>query len=184
MDLNHNCTNCGLYHTRTNYVAGRGNLSADIMIIGEAPGEQEDLTGIPFVGPAGKLLDAMLASIGLGEDNCYITNVVKCRPPNNRKPTPIEVKACSVELDKEKAEVNPKIIISFGATSANAIINESNKVIPLSSLREQYWLLNNNIQGMATYHPSYLLRNPDAKDLAWSDLLGFKRLIDKLDLLK
>jgi len=165
------CTNCGLCQTRTNVVFGIGPKNADIMFIGEGPGEQEDLHGEPFVGAAGKLLDDMLSIIDLGRHNCYIANIVKCRPPGNRDPQEQEQAACREWLARHIALVDPKIIVCLGRIAAKALIDENFRIT-----REHGNFC--DIGGrrcVATYHPSALLRDVTKRPEAFMDL----RLIRK-----
>ena len=176
------CTSCNLSKTRTNVVVGKGNKSADIVIIGEGPGEQEDITGLPFVGRAGKMLDTALASVDIDPlQDCYITNIVKCRPPNNRKPSTIESEACMPWLTQQINLLSPKIIILAGSTAVQSFlgINE-----PISKIRGQ-WIEKDNIKYMPIFHPSYLLRNPSKnkgkpKWLTWQDLKKVKKELNSI----
>ena len=176
------CTSCNLSKTRTNVVVGKGNKSADIVIIGEGPGEQEDITGLPFVGRAGKMLDTALASVDIDPlQDCYITNIVKCRPPNNRKPSTIESEACMPWLTQQINLLSPKIIILAGSTAVQSFlgINE-----PISKIRGQ-WIQKDNIKYMPIFHPSYLLRNPSKikgkpKWLTWQDIKKVKKELNSI----
>ena len=150
------CASCNLSKTRKNVVVGKGNESAQVVIIGEGPGEQEDITGLPFVGRAGKMLDTALSSVDIDPlEDCYITNIVKCRPPNNRKPSAAESEACMPWLNEQINLLKPKIIILAGSTAVQSFlgINE-----PISKIRGQ-WIEKDNIKYMPIFHPSYLLRN-------------------------
>lgn len=160
------CRGCTLCETRTNLVFGVGDERAEVMFIGEGPGEQEDLQGVPFVGPAGKLLDDMLEMIDLDRNKVYIANVVKCRPPHNRDPKPDEQAACRRWLERQISLVNPRIIVCLGKIAACAVISESFRI----TREHGYWF---NISGrrvMATYHPSALLRDVSKRPEAFSDL--------------
>lgn len=162
----YNCYRCGLYEKRKNVVVGVGNKNADIMFIGEGPGEQEDLQGIPFVGPAGQLLDKMLKAIKLDRNQVYIANIVKCRPPWNRDPKPDEREACINYLRYQLLLVKPKIIVCLGRISAQVIINPEFKITKEHGIwyeRKGYWII-------ATYHPSALLRDESKKKPAYEDL--------------
>ena len=164
------CRRCKLSQTRTNVVIGDGNRTADIMLIGEGPGEQEDLTGNAFVGPAGKLLDKMLASIELDRTKVYISNVVKCRPPHNRDPEPEEREACIEYLRYQLLLVKPKIIVCLGRIAAQTLIDPNFKITQHHGTwvnRKGYWIT-------ATYHPSALLRDTSKKQPAYKDLLTIK----------
>ena len=166
------CQKCPLGKTRNNFVFGVGNPQADIVFIGEAPGEKEDLLGIPFVGRAGKLLDKILSAIKLSRDDIYICNVLKCRPPNNRNPLPIEVEKCEPYLINQLKIINPKLIVSLGRVSACTLL-KTNK--SLKDLRNQQFKYA-DIDLLVTYHPAALLRNPNYKKPAWED---FKFIRDK-----
>lgn len=160
------CRGCTLCETRTNLVFGVGDERAEVMFIGEGPGEQEDLQGVPFVGPAGKLLDDMLEMIDLDRNKVYIANVVKCRPPHNRDPKPDEQSACRRWLERQISLVNPRIIVCLGRIAACAVISESFRI----TREHGHWF---NISGrrvMATYHPSALLRDVSKRPEAFSDL--------------
>ena len=166
------CQKCPLGKTRNNFVFGVGNPQADIVFIGEAPGEKEDLLGIPFVGRAGKLLDKILSAIKLSRDDIYICNGLKCRPPNNRNPLPIEVEKCEPYLINQLKIINPKLIVSLGRVSACTLL-KTNK--SLKDLRNQQFKYA-GIDLLVTYHPAALLRNPNYKKPAWED---FKFIRDK-----
>ena len=176
------CTSCNLSETRKNVVVGKGNESAHVVIIGEGPGEQEDITGLPFVGRAGKMLDTALSSVDIDPlEDCYITNIVKCRPPNNRKPSAVESEACMPWLNEQINLLKPKIIILAGSTAVQSFlgINE-----PISKIRGQ-WIEKDNIKYMPIFHPSYLLRNPSKnkgkpKWLTWQDLKKVKKELNSI----
>ena len=176
------CTSCNLSKTRKNVVVGKGNESAHVVIIGEGPGEQEDITGLPFVGRAGKMLDIALSSVDIDPlEDCYITNIVKCRPPNNRKPSAAESEACMPWLNEQINLLKPKIIILAGSTAVQSFlgINE-----PISKIRGQ-WIEKDNIKYMPIFHPSYLLRNPSKnkgkpKWLTWQDLKKVKKELNSI----
>ncbi len=176
-----NCTSCGLSITRKKVVVGKGNETARIVIIGEGPGEQEDITGLPFVGRAGKMLDTALSSVDIDPlKDCYITNIVKCRPPNNRKPTSSEVETCIPWLNEQVNLLSPKIIILAGSTAVQSFLGIKE---PISKIRGQ-WIEKNNIKYMPIFHPSYLLRNPSKdrgkpKWLTWQDLKKVKKELNK-----
>lgn len=167
------CQNCPLSETRTNVVFGVGNRQADILFIGEGPGEQEDLQGEPFVGPAGKLLDLMLSLIDLDRSKVYIANIVKCRPPQNRDPLNTEKDACHGYLARQLALMKPKIIVCLGRISAMEIIKEDFKI----TQEHGQFFEKNGIQMMALYHPAALLRDPRKKPETFEDL---KRLQAKI----
>ena len=176
------CTSCNLSKTRKNVVVGKGNESAQVVVIGEGPGEQEDITGLPFVGRAGKMLDTALSSVDIDPlEDCYITNIVKCRPPNNRKPSAAESEACMPWLNEQVNLLKPKIIILAGSTAVQSFlgINE-----PISKIRGQ-WIEKDNIKYMPIFHPSYLLRNPSKnkgkpKWLTWQDLKKVKKELNSI----
>ena len=172
-----NCQKCDLWKTRRNVVIGKGNKNADIMFIGEGPGEQEDIQGYPFVGPAGQLLDRMLAAIDMSVDDVYIANIVKCRPPSNRDPKEEEQQACINYLRYQLKLIEPKIIVCLGRIAAKAIIDPDFKITKQRGQwveRKGYWIT-------ATYHPSALLRDESKKRPAWED---FKSIRDKYNQLK
>lgn len=169
------CTACGLYEQRHQTVFGVGNRQADVMVIGEAPGHDEDLKGEPFVGRAGQLLDAMLASIGLSRESAYIANIVKCRPPNNRDPSAEEAQACSGYLQRQMEWIQPKVIFAVGRVSAHQCLGREGT---LSSLRGQiHQHHENGLPVIVTYHPAYLLRRPIEKRKAWDDLKRLRALL-------
>ena len=159
------CNKCPLSNTRTNFVFGVGNPHADIVFVGEAPGEKEDLIGEPFVGRAGKLLDKILEAINLTREDIYICNVLKCRPPRNRDPLPDEVSLCEPYLKTQLSMINPKLIVALGRVSACTIIKTKE---PLKNLRNRIFQYE-GIDLLVTYHPAALLRNPNFKKPAWED---------------
>ena len=159
------CKKCPLGETRQNFVFGVGNPKADIVFVGEAPGEQEDQQGVPFVGRAGKLLDKMLAAIELTRDDVYICNVLKCRPPKNRDPLPSEVEKCEPYLISQLHYIKPKLIVALGRISACTILKTKE---PLKNLRNQIYKYE-GIDLLVTYHPAALLRNPNFKKPTWED---------------
>ncbi len=161
------CQACGLCRSRRNTVFGVGDRQADWLIVGEAPGEMEDLQGEPFVGPAGKLLDNMLRSVGLGrEENVYIANVLKCRPPGNRNPEPAEVAQCEPYLRRQVALLQPKIILAMGRFAVQSLLGSTEPIGKLRGQVHQY----EGVPVVVTYHPAYLLRNLPDKAKAWADL--------------
>ena len=167
----HSCTRCGLCSTRTNVVFGVGNEHASILFIGEGPGEQEDLKGEPFVGPAGKLLDDMLSIIDLDRHvNCYIANIVKCRPPRNRDPQEEEQNACIGFLRNQIDLINPKIIVCLGRIAAKKIIDENYRI----TRQHGQWVQKDGIWMTAIYHPSALLRDVSKRPETFSDLLSIR----------
>lgn len=172
------CTLCMLHETRTQTVFGVGNESADWMIIGEAPGAEEDRRGEPFVGRAGKLLDEMLRSVGLDRQRVFIANILKCRPPNNRDPAADEAASCRAYLDRQIALVDPKLILAVGRIAAQHLLETD---APLGRLRGQKHYLNGGQRPVVvTYHPAYLLRSPTQKRKAWQDLCLARQIVDEL----
>ncbi len=178
----HKCQRCELCDNRTNAVIGRGNLQADIMIIGEGPGQSEDEQGLPFVGRSGQLLEKILASVGIDtEKDVYIANVVKCRPPGNRKPSAPEVEACKPYLLEQIRLVDPRIILFTGATALQALTGIKQGITKVRG-KWQEW------EGrlcMAIFHPAYLLRNPSRekgkpKWLTWQDIQEVRRRLDEM----
>ena len=171
------CTRCGLCQTRHNVVFGIGNETADVMLVGEGPGEQEDLQGIPFVGPAGKLLDDMLRIIDLSRDsNCYIANIIKCRPPRNRDPQEGEQDACIPYLRKQTALVRPKIIICLGRIAAKRLIDPDYRI----TRQHGQWVQKNGIWMTAIYHPSALLRDVTKRPETFDDLLSIRSKMQEI----
>lgn len=164
------CNKCRLCKTRTNVVFGVGPEHADIMFIGEGPGEQEDLKGEPFVGAAGKFLDEMLSIIDLGRHNCYIANIVKCRPPNNRDPQDDEQQACIDYLRNQVALIQPKIIVCLGRIAAKKIIDPSYRI----TREHGQWVCSNGVWMTAIYHPSALLRDLSKRPETFEDLLSIR----------
>lgn len=160
------CTRCRLHCERNNIVFGDGNPKADLVFVGEGPGRDEDLQGLPFVGRAGKLLTQMIEAMGLQRKDVYICNVVKCRPPENRTPERDEVSTCSPFLLRQIDAIAPKVIVCLGSVAAQTLL-ETNRGV--SHFRGQ-WLEFRGRRLLATYHPAYLLRNPNAKGEVWKDL--------------
>ncbi len=160
------CMRCGLHEKRKQAVFARGNPFAELCFVGEGPGADEDAQGEPFVGAAGQLLDKMIAAMGYTRDDVYICNIVKCRPPNNRKPEPEEIRACVPFVREQIALVQPKVIVALGATAASGLLNTT---VGITRLRGT-WKLYNLIPVMPTFHPAYLLRNGAAKREVWKDL--------------
>ena len=170
------CEACALCETRTQVVFGVGNPNAEVLFIGEAPGANEDLQGEPFVGRAGKLLDDMLAMIGLKRQNIYITNSVKCRPPENRDPLNTEKDACRGYLRRQVKLMRPKIIVCLGRISAMELIREDFKI----SQEHGQFFEKNGVLMMALYHPAALLRNPNLKPYAFEDLKTLQEKIREI----
>ena len=164
------CTKCGLCQTRTNVVFGVGPKDADIMFVGEGPGEQEDLQGEPFVGPAGKLLDDMMSIIDLDRQNSYIGNIVKCRPPRNRDPQESEQDACIDYLRNQVALIRPKVIICLGRIAAKRIIDPDFRI----TRQHGTWVQKGGIWMTAIYHPSALLRDVSKRPETFEDLLKIR----------
>jgi len=165
------CANCKLAQTRNKLVWGGGNAEADIIFVGEGPGEQEDLQGEPFVGKAGQLLTKMLAAIDLSREEVYITNIVKCRPPGNRKPKEDEIQACMPYLEFQLSIIQPKIICALGKVAGNTLLKNDDT---LTRMRQKFFPFSSS-KLMVTYHPSALLHNPDWKRPSWQDLKMLKR---------
>lgn len=162
------CTACNLCKTRTQTVFGVGSQQAKLLIIGEAPGAQEDLQGQPFVGRAGHLLDAMLQAIGLHRSQVYIANILKCRPPNNRDPDLQEVAKCTPFLQRQLALIQPTLILALGRIAAHYLLNTTT---PLSRMRgQQFYYGEQKTPLLVTFHPAYLLRSPREKAKAYNDL--------------
>lgn len=170
-----NCSGCRLYQTRRNVVFGVGCKEADILFIGEGPGEQEDLKGEPFVGAAGRLLDDMLAIIDLDRCNCYIANIVKCRPPGNRDPLDDEQDACIGYLRNQVSLIKPKIIVCLGRVAAKRVIDPDLKI----TRDHGTWIQRNGIWLTAMYHPSALLRDPSKRPDTFDDLLLLREKIQQ-----
>ena len=170
------CDRCELCRTRHNVVFGVGNRSSRLLFVGEGPGEQEDLQGVPFVGPAGKLLDDMLSIIDLDREKCYIANIVKCRPPRNRDPQPQEQDACIGFLENQIALLQPKIIVCLGRIAAMRIIKPDFKI----TREHGQWFEKNGFQMMAVYHPAALLRDPRRRPESFEDFKGLQQKINEL----
>lgn len=167
------CRRCSLGDTRRHLVFGDGNPKAEIMFIGEGPGEQEDIQGVPFVGPAGQLFDKMMEMIDLDRTKYYIANIVKCRPPRNRDPLNVEQDACHEWLQRQVALVDPKIIVCLGRISAKAIIKEDFRI----TKEHGEWFDIDGRRVMATYHPSALLRDISKRPEAFMDLRAIRKEI-------
>ena len=170
------CKKCNLHKTRKNTVFGEGDPDSDIMIIGEAPGREEDEVGRPFIGRAGKLLNEFLKSIGLNRDLVFIVNTIKCRPPDNRDPEIVEINACSDYLDQQINIIKPKVLVLLGKIAANRLLGED---IPMSELRlKKFFIDKYDIPIIVFYHPAYILRSPSQKKKVWDDLQYLKGIID------
>lgn len=165
------CSACSLCGGRTKLVFGTGNEQAALMFIGEGPGEQEDLQGEPFVGPAGKLLDSMLEMIDLNRSQVYIANMVKCRPPHNRDPRPEEMAACRPWLERQIALVNPALIVCLGRIAATALIRPDFRI----TKEHGQWFSRDGRRYLATFHPSALLRDPSKRPEAFMDLREIRK---------
>jgi len=172
----HDCQKCSLGATRNQFVFGVGNPNADLMLIGEAPGAEEDKQGIPFVGRAGKLLTDILKAINFEREEVYIANILKCRPPNNRDPLPTEREDCKPYLYQQIRLIKPKIILCLGKVASNVFLNKNDS---LTKLRGDVHDLN-GIKTMVTYHPAALLRNPHWKKGTWDDVQKVRKLYDEL----
>lgn len=171
-----NCQKCELGSTRKNFVFGSGNPKADVMFIGEAPGAEEDIQGLPFVGRAGQLLTKIIESINFKREEVFICNILKCRPPNNRDPLPNEMQTCEPYLQKQIEIINPKLILCLGRISGQTLL-KSNET--LTTLRQKVHTYR-GISLMVTYHPAALLRNPHWKRPTWEDLKKFRALYDEM----
>ena len=169
------CMKCPLGATRTNFVFGVGSAEADLMLVGEAPGRDEDLKGIPFVGRAGQLLTLMLQSIGLEREEVFIANVLKCRPPNNRDPQPDEIEKCEPYLLRQIEMISPKLIVTLGRFASASLLRTKSA---LGTLRENVHDYN-QVPLIVTYHPAALLRNPQLKKQAWEDLVKISDYLKK-----
>lgn len=170
----HNCRSCPLGSTRTKFVFGTGNPNADIMIIGEAPGRDEDLQGKPFVGRAGQLLTRILEAINLSRDEVFIANILKCRPPGNRKPEPPEVEQCEPYLMKQIELIKPAFILTLGLTALDTLLKGKHKMGEMRGQVLDYC----GTKMIVTYHPAALLRNPNWKKLAWEDVKKLRKMYD------
>ncbi|HEX6559158.1 MAG TPA: uracil-DNA glycosylase [Longimicrobiales bacterium] len=169
------CTACGLHATRKNPVFARGSALSKLMIVGEAPGEEEDKTGLPFVGRAGKLLDQLLQAVGFPRDSVYICNVLKCRPPNNRNPLPNEVASCSGFLRGQIESIAPGVLLAVGKFAAQTLLQSEESIGRLRGQIHTY----HQIPVVVTYHPAYLLRSPQATRVAWHDFQLVRKILDE-----
>ena len=170
------CRKCSLAETRTNVVFGVGNPHADVMFVGEAPGEKEDLSGIPFVGAAGKLFDKYLVAVGIPREEIYIANMLKCRPPKNREPKPEEQDLCIEYLREQVRAVSPKLIVCLGRIAAMRLIKPDFRI----TAEHGIWFERGAFSVCAVYHPSALLRDPRKKDDMLADMMDIKRRLDAL----
>jgi DNA polymerase len=171
------CQRCGLAASRSKIVYGVGNPNARLVLVGEAPGREEDLKGEPFVGEAGQLLDRILLAMGMQREEVYICNVLKCRPPNNRDPEPQEVATCEPFLIRQLAAIQPQVIVALGRFAVQSLLKTRT---PISRLRGE-WQRYQGIPLMPTYHPAYLLRNPSGKRDVWEDMKEVMRLLNSGD---
>ncbi len=175
------CQKCPLGSTRNKFVFGSGNSDADVLVVGEGPGADEDAQGLPFVGRAGKLLTDILKAIKFERDEVYIANVVKCRPPGNRTPYPQEMDTCLPYLNKQIELIKPKLILCLGLTAAQGLLKKKDS---LTNMRGKVFELEVNprykVKAMVTYHPAALLRNPNWKRGCWEDVQQFRKLYDEM----
>ena len=172
-----NCKACELHTTRTNCVFGTGNVNADLLFVGEAPGDNEDKTGIPFVGRAGQLLDQYLYAVDIPRDSIYIANILKCRPPKNRDPLPAEEDACMDFLRRQVKLIRPKIIVCLGRIAAMRLIRPDYKI----TKEHGEWVEKGNFLITAVYHPALLLRDPRRKEEMLVDMKKIKEKLDQLN---
>ncbi|HXK59484.1 MAG TPA: uracil-DNA glycosylase [Acidobacteriota bacterium] len=170
------CQRCKLAPRRTHLVFGSGNPDAELMFVGEGPGEDEDLQGLPFVGKAGQLLTRIIEAIDLKREQVYIANIVKCRPPNNRTPEPDEIAACRGFVEQQIRHIEPLVIVALGKTAAQTLLNTET---PISRLRGRFFDYKGRAL-MPTYHPSYLLRKPEAKREVWEDMKAVREKLKEL----
>ena len=168
------CTKCDLHKTRRHVVFGSGNPKAKLMFIGEAPGEEEDIQALPFVGRAGQLLTKIIEAMGLKRTDVYIANILKCRPPNNRAPLPTEILACEENVKRQVEIIHPKVICTLGKFASQTFLRTTTPITALRGKFQEY----NGIKVMPTFHPAYLLRNPADKRLVWEDM---KRVMKELE---
>ena len=171
-----NCTKCELHKNRNNFVFGSGNPDADVMVIGEGPGAEEDKQGLPFVGRAGQLLTDILKAIKFERNEVYIANIVKCRPPENRTPLPEEMETCIPYLKKQISLIKPKMILCLGLTAAKGLLRKKES---LTALRGKFFDYE-GIKVMVTFHPAALLRNPNWKRDCWEDVKKFRKMYDEI----
>ena len=172
-----NCKKCKLHKTRTNIVFGKGNKNAKIMIIGEGPGKEEDIKGEPFVGRAGKLLTKILSAINFNREDVYIANIIKCRPPQNRDPETDEIKQCIPFLKKQILSINPQFICTLGTFASQTLLETKE---PISKIRGKFYNYSDGIKLMPTFHPAYLLRDPNKKKEVWEDVQFLRKEYDKI----
>ncbi len=171
-----NCQKCPLGKMRKNIVFGSGSINAKLMFVGEAPGHEEDIRGMPFVGEAGALLTKIIEAMAIKRDDVYICNILKCRPPQNRNPLPAEISTCIDYLYSQIDAIKPRVICGLGKFASQALLNTE---MPISKLRGN-WHEYRGMKFMPTYHPAYLLRNPGDKKLVWEDMKKILNEIKKL----
>jgi len=169
------CTRCRLHEGRHTIVFGTGNPKARLMFVGEAPGQDEDEQGLPFVGRAGQLLTKMIESMGFRRDDVYIANVIKCRPPGNRAPKPDEVESCEPFVRRQIAAINPEVVCALGSFASQTVLRRQEKI---SAIRGRFFLVD-GVKVLPTYHPAYLLRSPSEKRVVWEDLQKIMAVLKK-----
>ena len=174
--------NCDLKNNAKKMVFSDGNISGQVMIVGEGPGEKEDEIGKPFVGDAGNLLNKMLSAININRESVYITNVVNFRPPNNRKPTSAEINRYSIYLRDHILIINPKILIIMGSVAMEALVGNNIKISKDRGKWKEIIIKNKTFISIVTFHPAYLLRQPNQKKYSWSDLKEIRKKIDELNI--
>jgi DNA polymerase len=160
------CRRCKLHLKRKNIVFGAGNVNAGLVFVGEGPGEDEDIEGLPFVGRAGQLLTKIIEAMGMKRSDVYIANIVKCRPPDNRNPEPDEIECCFPFLKRQLDAISPRLIVALGTFAAQTLLGSRERISQMRGRFHSY----NGIKVMPTFHPSYLLRNPDEKRVVWEDM--------------
>ena len=175
-DLIKDCKKCPLYKSRNKFVFGDGNPDADVLVVGEGPGAEEDKQGVPFVGRAGKLLNDILKAIKFERGEVYIANIVKCRPPGNRTPVADEMESCFPYLDKQIELIKPRLILALGLTAAQGLLRKRDSLTKMRGNVYDY----KGIKTMVTYHPAALLRNPNWKRGCWEDVQKFRKLYDEM----
>lgn len=175
-ELIKDCTKCPLHKSRNKFVFGTGNPNADVLVVGEGPGAEEDKQGEPFVGRAGKLLNDILKAINFERNEIYIANIVKCRPPGNRTPTGEEMDSCFPYLDRQIELIKPKLILALGLTAAQGLLKKRDSLTSMRGKIFEY----KGIKTMVTYHPAALLRNPQWKRGCWEDVQQFRKLYDDM----
>lgn len=171
---------CNLRRTAKSTVFSDGNPDTQIMFVGEAPGREEDLQGLPFIGRSGQLLDLMLAAIGLSRETVYISNVIPWRPPGNRAPTPAETEVCLPFIERHIELIAPKVLVMLGGSSAKTLLHTSEGILRLRGKWKQLSFSDHSVDAMSTLHPAYLLRQPGQKRLAWQDFLKIKSKLDEV----